>query len=122
MANVYTGLFNNAHEYKKLERDLEDSGFRDSDYIVYINNDGNAQYVASVSVKNERQSEIAAEVFSKNQVVKTFTINNTDLNEMRDFEDVRKFITVHSKAEISQSPNLRIKSANKGIDPNLSFS
>jgi virulence-associated protein VapD len=59
MSNIITGLFNNQRDYKKLETDLENSGFSNSDYIVYLNEDVNANYMASVVIKTDSDAEKA---------------------------------------------------------------
>ena len=118
MASIYTGLFDSSYEYKKLESDLENSGFNQSDYIVFIDNDGIAEFVASVSIKDNSQAEIANEIFLKNHAIKTFLIDNTDLNEMSSYSNIRKWISVHSKAEVVKAPILKIKYSTKGIETN----
>ena len=60
MSHILAGVFGHHSDYKKLESDLENSGFGTSDYIVYLNDgSGNSQYLASVTVNDLNQIDLA---------------------------------------------------------------
>lgn len=121
MSNILAGLFEHHSDYKKLEADLENSGFGNSDYIVYID-DGhhNSQYLASVAVKDSIQIDNAQNIFTQNSVLKTFLFENMSI-EQAHYDSIKRYIDARSKAEIHNSPNVRIKSSTIGIDSEVKF-
>lgn len=121
MASIYTGLFSISHEHKKLERDLEDSGFSDSDYVVFLNNNGTSQYVASVSVKDQSQTQLASKIFERNRATKTFLFNDAEHKDLYSYPTIKNWMDARSKAEIQETPSLRIKTSSSGIDSEVKF-
>lgn len=121
MSNILAGLFEHHSDYKKLETDLENSGFRDSDYIVYLN-DGNqhSQYLVSVAVKDNSQIDNAHYIFDQNTVLKTYLFENMEI-EQADYINIKKFINARNKAHIHNSPDVRIKNSAHGIDSEVKF-
>ncbi|MBB4805219.1 hypothetical protein HNP38_000491 [Chryseobacterium defluvii] len=121
MSNILAGLFGHHSDYKKLETDLESSGFENSDYIVYLDdNHHNSQYLASVAVKDQSQADNARSVFGLNSVLKTYFIENMSI-EQAHYHNVKKFIDARSKAEIHDSPEVKIKASSNGIDSEVKF-
>ncbi|WP_121462034.1 hypothetical protein [Chryseobacterium defluvii] len=121
MSNILAGLFAHHSDYKKLEADLESSGFRNSDYIVYLDESHhNSQYLASVSVKDQSQTENAKDVFSQNAALKTYLFENMGIDQAN-YHSIRRFIDARSKAEIHDSPDVRIKASSNGIDSEVKF-
>ncbi|MDQ0594587.1 arginyl-tRNA--protein-N-Asp/Glu arginylyltransferase [Chryseobacterium ginsenosidimutans] len=122
MSNILAGLFELNSDYKKLEADLESSGFENSDYIVYLNNGNhkNAQYLASVSVKDNNQADNAKNVFNQNAVLKTFSFENMSI-EQAQYDNLKKYIDARCKAEIHNSPDVRIKGSTAGMDSEVRF-
>ncbi|WP_267405354.1 MULTISPECIES: hypothetical protein [unclassified Chryseobacterium] len=121
MSNILAGLFEHHSDYKKLEADLEKVGFESSDYIVYLDESHiNAQYLASVSVKNNEQIDGAKNIFSQNAVVKTFLFENMSL-EQAHYQKLKSYIDARSKAEIHNSPYVRIKASSNGMDSEVKF-
>lgn len=116
MPKILAGLFESHNDYKKLETDLESSGFGSSDYIVYINDSHQApQYLASVAVDDNEKVDNAKNIFSRNAVVKTYLLDDMTIQQA-DYNSIKKFIDAKSKAEIHTSPELKIKGSTEGID------
>ncbi|MDH6253300.1 lipopolysaccharide export LptBFGC system permease protein LptF [Chryseobacterium sp. H1D6B] len=121
MSNLLAGLFESHSDYKKLETDLENSGFGNSDYIVYIDdNSHNSQYMASVAVKDKDQIDNAKSIFGQNAVMKTYLFENMGI-EQADYNNLKKYIDVQNKAEIHNSPDVKIKGSTNGIDSEVKF-
>lgn len=116
MSNILAGLFEHHSDYKKLEADLENIGFDSSDYIVYLDeHHTNAQYLASVSVKDNDQADSAKNIFSQNSALKTYLFENMSL-EQAHYQKLKSYIDARSKAEIHNSPDVRIKGSSNGMD------
>ncbi|ASW74032.1 hypothetical protein IQ37_07380 [Chryseobacterium piperi] len=120
MSKILAGLFESHSDYKKLETDLESSGFENSDYIVYLNDHHNAQYLASVAVRDNDQTDNARNIFSQNSVLKTYLFENMSI-EQADYHSLKKYIDARSRAEIHNSPNVKIKGSTNGMDSEVKF-
>ncbi|MCS3531984.1 hypothetical protein [Chryseobacterium sp. JUb7] len=116
MSNILAGLFEHHSDYKQLETDLENSGFKSSDYIVYLNDSNhNSQYLASVAVKDHEQAENVRRIFNQNIALKTFLFENMSL-EQTHYQKLKDLIHARNRADIHNSPGVKIKSSNSGID------
>lgn len=116
MSKILSGVFQSQNDYKKLETDLESSGFGNSDYIVYVNDSpNNHQYLASVAVHDNNQVDHAKNIFKQNAVVKTYLFDDMTIQQA-DYNSIKKFIDAKSKAEIHNSPDIKIKRLTDGID------
>ncbi|HCM33291.1 MULTISPECIES: hypothetical protein [Chryseobacterium] len=121
MSNILAGLFEHHSNYKKLESDLEDSGFQNSDYIIYLNSEtDNTQYLASVVVKDNEQLDTARSVFSQNTVIKTYLFENMSIDQAN-YETIKKYIDARNRAEIHNSPDIKIKTSSDGMNSEVKF-
>jgi hypothetical protein len=120
MSNILAGLFEHHSDYKKLETDLENSGFENSDYIVYLNEEDNHSYIASVSVKDHEYVDIAKNIFTQNSVRKTYLFENMNIQDTS-YGNLKKYIDARNRAEIHNSPDVRIKGSTTGMDSEVKF-
>ncbi|AZA98154.1 hypothetical protein EG359_00360 [Chryseobacterium joostei] len=121
MSNILAGLFEHHSNYKKLESDLEDSGFQNSDYIIYLNNEtDNTQYLASVAVKDMEQLDTARSIFTQNTVIKTYLFENMSIDQAN-YETIKKYIDARNRAEIHNSPDIKIKTSSDGMNSEVKF-
>ncbi|MCY0977370.1 hypothetical protein PGH12_00360 [Chryseobacterium wangxinyae] len=121
MSSILAGLFDHNGDYKRLENELENSGFGNSDYIVYLTEDHHhAQFLASVEIKDNEQSQKAHDVFQGNSVLKTYVFENMKISEAS-YSTVKKYIDARSKAEIHNSPDVKKKSQHTGMDSEVKF-
>ncbi|WP_294249862.1 hypothetical protein [uncultured Chryseobacterium sp.] len=120
MSNVLAGIFNYGNDYKNLEADLEQSGFDNSDYIVYLNEGSHAPQLVSVAVRDAAQAEHAGSIFSSHGALKTYLIDNMSIHQA-DYQTVKRFIDSHNRAEIHNSPDVKIKGATDGMDSEVRF-
>lgn len=121
MSKILAGLFESHNDYKKLETDLENSGFGNSEYIVYVDDSHSTpQYLASVAIKDSEQASNAQNVFSQNSVLKTYSFENMSI-EQADYQNIKKLIDARSKAEIHNSPDVKIKGSTNGMDSEVKF-
>lgn len=116
MSSILTGIFERHSDYKRLENEVETSGFENSDYIVYLLEDHpHSQYMASVQIRDKEQLTAAQNIFHRNSVVKTYLFENMSI-EQASYSNVKKYIDARCKAEIHSSPDVRIKVQHDGIN------
>lgn len=116
MPNILVGIFERHGDYKRLENELESSGFENSDYIVYLMEDHqNSQYMASVEIRDHEKESIAKSIFQNNSVLKTYLFDNMSIAQAS-YSTVKKYIDARSKAEIHHSPDVRIKVQHDGMN------
>lgn len=116
MSSILAGIFELHSDYKRLEQELENFGFKDSDYIVYLtDNHHHSKYMASVEVKDSEQSKAAQNIFQQNSVVKTYVFEDMTIDQAS-YGTVKKYIEARNKAEIHSSPDVRIKMQHDGIN------
>ncbi|KUJ52246.1 hypothetical protein [Chryseobacterium sp. JAH] len=121
MSHILAGLFERHSDYKRLENELETSGFENSDYIVYLTEDHHhSQYMASVEVKDKEQTQKAHDIFHQNSVLKTYLFENMSIGDAS-YNNVKKYIDARSKAEIHTSPDVRKKAQHNGMDSEVKF-
>lgn len=116
MPHILAGIFERHSDFKRLENELESSGFENSDYIVYLTEDHHhSKYFASVEIKDQEQKKIADDVFHQNSVLKTYLFENMTIGQAS-YTTIKKYIDARSKAEIHSCPDVRIKSQHDGIN------
>ena len=121
MSSILAGLFERSGDYKRLENELENSGFENSDYIVYLTEDHHhSQFMASVEIKDIEQSQKARDIFHQNSVLKTYLFENMSISQAS-YSNVKKYIDVRSKAEIHNSPDVKKKAQHTGMDSEVKF-
>lgn len=122
MSNILAGLFEPHSDYKKLESDLENSGFANSDYVIYLNNDAsnNSQYLASVTVKDNSQIENARNIFTQNAALKAYLFEGMSVKETN-YDTIKKYIDARNRAEIHNSPDVKIKTSSDGMNSEVKF-
>ena len=121
MSNILAGLFEPHSDYKKLETELENSGFKNSDYIVYLNEGNhNSQYLVSVEVNDSNQIDNARNIFSQNTVLKTYLFEDMAI-EQANYMNLKNFINARNRAQIHNSPDVRIKGSTSGMDSEVKF-
>ncbi|WP_144282769.1 hypothetical protein [Chryseobacterium echinoideorum] len=115
MSSILAGIFSHENDYKKLEQELESSGIQNSEYIVYLSEDHhNSQFLVSVEIKNRDLTEKIRLIFDQNHVLKTYLFENMSINQAS-YSHLKKLIDARCKAEIHNSPNVRIKVQHDGI-------
>lgn len=121
MSSILTGIFENENNYKNFEKDLENSGIPKSQYIVYLNDNNKSAFAASVQVSDDAEAERASEIFNKNDVTKTHLFTGMTIQEASNYEELKKRIEVISLAEIPETPDVKIKGTDSGIDTQVKF-
>ncbi len=142
MATIITGSFESQSQSRKIGQDLENAGFQDSDYIIYLHGDNITkevktsiwQYffkdkikleddslVVSVKAKGPDQIEKVQEIFSSNQSVHQNHFENIKFRNAKSLEFLKKIVSLRARAEIYKSPNLKYRGQSAGINSEVNF-
>ncbi|SEF58647.1 hypothetical protein SAMN05421847_0388 [Halpernia humi] len=140
MTTIIIGLFPTQKEAKNLATDLENFGFANEDYIVYINKEtkheenlwerlfggrtpkfiptDNDKLITSVAIKNEDQLKIAKQIFANHNAVHVYELNDIDINEAKSLDYLKKIVNTRAKAEVYTMPSVasaKLVKLNQGI-------
>lgn len=142
MASIITGLFESQQQSRKIANDLENAGFKDSDYILYLHDDHinkevktsiwqyffkdktkleDDSLVISVKVKNPDQLEQVKTIFSNHQSIHQNFFENIKFREARSLEYLKKIVAIRAKAEIYTPPKISHHEQSDGINSEVSF-
>lgn len=140
MSTVIIGLFPTQKEAKSLATDLENFGFANEDYIVYINKE-NAEkesfwhrlfggrtpkfipneidtLITSVSVNDEKQLETAKQIFANHKAIHIYELNDVNIEEAKSLDYLKKIVNTRAKAAVYSVPSVsasRLLNLNQGI-------
>ncbi|QCX53782.1 hypothetical protein [Elizabethkingia sp. JS20170427COW] len=116
MPGIFVGIFKFQTDHKILGELLEQSGFANDDYIVYLNRDEtHTYYMTSVKISNDQQLELAKGIFENQSVAKTYFFENMKWVHAK-YEYLKKEIDIRAKLEIKESPGINIKGSTEGMD------
>ncbi|MFC6268086.1 hypothetical protein [Frigoriflavimonas asaccharolytica] len=122
MTTIIIGLFPTQENAKNLAADLEKNGFRVQDYIVYltkpeykeqnfweklfgertpqINTNETDKLIASVSIDNEQQLEIAKNIFAQHSVEHTYEFDDVTIVEAQNLDYLKAKVALRAKSEV----------------------
>ncbi|WP_312324324.1 hypothetical protein [Soonwooa sp.] len=121
MGNIIVGLMSQQNDYQNLRFELEESGFRDSDYIIYLNNGENDSFWASISANNDQQKNKGEEILKKLDAKKSYYFKNVDIEDAKSFDALKKEIGIRAKSEIHPSPDIRHRTPHHGLNSEIKF-
>jgi len=118
MASMIVGLFDHKTSKVDLERDFENLGFSNDDYVIYVNDNAN-EFFVSTNINSENSNNNAISLFKKYQVLKTFNFEN--LSGPLPFSELKKIIDLNAKAEVPNIDSIIFKQGNEGINNEVAF-
>ena len=142
MASIITGLFKSQSQSQKISEDLERAGFRNSDYIVYLTDEGISKevktsvwqsffrdnrkleddsLVVSVKVRGPSSTEIVKEIFAENGSVHQNYFENLKFEDAKSLQYLKRIASLRAKAEIYSSPEIRKRGESRGINSEVFF-
>lgn len=142
MASIITGLFRSQDQSADISKDLENAGFHDSSYIMYLHerpiskevktsiwnsffNDTvqleDDSLVISVKVKTAEEQEKITKIFQNNQVIHQNYFENVKFRDAQSLAYLKKLASIRAKAAIYSSPEIRHKSSAVGMSSEVSF-
>lgn len=142
MASIVTGLFESQSQSKKISEDLENAGFHDEDYIMYLH-EGNISkevktsvwqslfkdntkleddsLVVSVKIKEPACKEKVTKVFEENNIVHQNYIENIKFKDARSLQYIKRIVSLRAKSEIYSSPQIRQRGSSEGLNSEVLF-
>ena len=142
MASITTGLFKSQSQSKKISEDLENAGFKNSDYIMYLHDkpvskevktsiwqsffSDNTQLeddslVISVKIKEPKERETAAKIFLENDSIHQNYIENIKFKDAQSLQYLKRIVALRAKSSIQSSAEIRHKGATRGINSEVFF-
>lgn len=142
MASIITGLFKSQSQSQKISDDLERAGFRNSDYIVYLNDAGISKevktsvwqsffndnrildddsLVVSVKVRGPVSTEIARDIFRQNESIHQNYFENMRFEDAKSLEYLKRIASLRAKSEIFSSPEIQTRKTSRGINSEVFF-
>ena len=139
MSYTIVGLFASQEQAKKVSESLENKGFKNSDYIIYLtenkpveksfwtklftnNIDEEAisvdSLITSVAIKNDLELELAEKAFAENKVVNVYELPEVEFSQAKDLEYIKKVVALKAKTQIYAMPEIKTSSSdmNSGIN------
>ena len=142
MASIITGLFKSQSQAGDLSTDLQNAGFQDSDFIIYLHDERITkeiktsiwQYffkdktkleddslVVSVKVKTADQIEKAKKVFGFHHCIHQNYFENIKFSDARSLDYLKRIVSLRAKAEIYKSPRLHYRGQSTGMNAEVLF-
>lgn len=132
MSYTIVGLFASQDQAKTVSESLEKKGFKNSDYIVYLNQSKPVEksfwsklftddidqeatsvdsLITSVAINNDTELQLAKDVFRENKVVNTYELPEVDFAEAMDLDYIKKVVALKAKALIYAMPEIKTSSS-----------
>jgi hypothetical protein len=71
-------------------------------------------------LKDSSQADSAQSIFRQNAVIKTYLFENMSIDEAN-YDTIKKYIDARNKAEIHNSPDIKIKTSSDGMNSEVKF-
>ena len=129
MTYTIVGLFASQNQSKTVSQSLESNGFKDSDYIVYVTDEKKAEkksiweklftidaheeaavtdsLIVSVAINNKEEAELAKKIFTENNVVNIYELDNVAFEEAKNLDYVKKVVALKAKMLIYAMPEIK---------------
>ena len=136
MNYTVVGLFPNQEMSNQISSNLEESGIKNEDYIIYKTNKDSSKeekrnfwkkllgtskpqesvtaerLITSVAAKNEEELELIKKSFAKNDVVKIYEFQDMTLEEAKNLDYVKKVVALRAKSLIYAMPQIKLSRNN----------
>jgi hypothetical protein len=129
MSYTIVGLFPSQNQSKDVSKSLENKGFKDSDYIIYINDNKPVEkksfwskiftheideevtivdsLIISVAINNNAELEKAKEAFAENNVINTYPLDDVSFEEAKNLDYIKKVVALKAKMLIYAMPEVK---------------
>lgn len=140
MTTIIIGLFPTQKDAKKLAADLENVGFANEDYIIYLNKETEHDkniwerlfggrtpkfipnetdtLITSVEITSEEKLKVAKEIFANHDAIHIYELKDVNINEAASLDYLKKIVSTRAKAEVYTMPKVgssRLLKLNQGI-------
>lgn len=142
MSSIITGLFKSQNQSHAIATDLENAGFQDSDFIVYLHDKQitkevktsicqslfkekreleDDSLVVSVKVKDAHQIENAKEVFLKNNSIHQNYFENVKFSDTMSLQYLKRMVSLRARSEIFSPLKINQRDPSAGINSEVVF-
>lgn len=133
MTYTMVGLFSSQNQSKAVSQSLENKGFKDSDYIVYVTENKTIEkkslwtklftenvneevtvvdsLIVSVGINNNQELELAKLAFTENKVVNIYELDDVTFEEAKNLDYVKKVVALKAKMLIYAMPEIKTSSS-----------
>ena len=142
MASIITGLFKSQSQAKKISDDLENAGFSETNFIVYLHENhipkevkthvwqsffkdntklDNESLVVSVKVKAQDSQEKIKHIFNENDAIHQNYIENIKFKDAKSLQYLKRVVSLRAKSLIYSTPKIKHRGQNNGINSEVFF-
>lgn len=142
MSSIITGLFHSQDQSAKISADLENVGFNDSTYIMYLHekpiskeiktsiwrsffNDKTQleddSLVISVKVSTPNEEQKVTEIFKNNEVSHQNYLENITMKDAKSLGYLKKVAAIRAKALIYSAPTIHHHDPLSGMSSEVVF-
>lgn len=142
MASIITGLFKSQSQAKKISDDLENAGFSETNFIVYLHENhipkevkthvwqsffkdntklDNESLVVSVKVKAQDSHEKIKHIFNENDAIHQNYIENIKFKDAKSLQYLKRVVSLRAKSLIYSTPKIKHRGQNNGINSEVFF-
>ncbi len=133
MTYTIVGLFASQNQSLAVSQSLEDKGFKNSDFIIYVTDGKKVEkksfweklftedtheaaavtdsLIVSVAINNSQEAEKAKKVFEENKVVNIYELDNLPFEEAKNLDYLKKIVALKAKMLIYAMPEIKTSSS-----------
>lgn len=139
MITTIVGLFPSREMSNDISLNLENSGFKNEDYIVYrdfkikenvsfwknifhakpeIEAVDASKLIMSIQIHNEEEKETALNIFRLSEVEKVYEFQNMSIEEAKSLDFIKKIVEIRAKSAVYTMPSVssaKLVKLNQGI-------
>lgn len=111
MSYTIVGLFSNPIEPKNVSKSIENKGFKDTDYIVYINekkpietkklNNKNASQddllICTIAINNDEELNLAKMAFTETHADNVTVLDDVNFEKAKNLDYIKKILELKAK-------------------------
>ncbi|WP_417431707.1 hypothetical protein [Halpernia sp.] len=142
MSSIITGLFKSQSQSTEISQDLENAGFPENNFIIYLHDKpiseevktsiwrsffgdntkvADESLVVSVKVKDADSKEKVTQIFKDNDCIHQNYIENIKFRDARSLQFLKRIVAIRARALISSSPEIKRRGQNEGINSEVFF-
>lgn len=142
MATILTGLFESQKQAAEISEALETAGIKNEDFIVYLHEKSipkevktsvwrnffgdktvleEESLVVTVRVREAGERDIISAIFNDNNASQINTIDNVRFSQAQSLEYLRRIVRLRARAQIVNTPSVRIPSSSSGMNSEVTF-
>ena len=142
MASIITGLFKSQSQSRKISEDLENAGFADGDFIMYLHDNHitkeikttiwrsffkdrtkleDESLVVTVKAKEPEAQEKVKQIFADNGAIHQNYIENIKFKDAQSLQYLKRIVSLRAKSQIFSSPDVRRPGQHSGMSSEVTF-